>query len=279
MTALGAYGFRVELDGDGDGSRWLVPQLPDAPVLRLRRIRAEPSSEPAQIDGEVLNARFAEGLRVRARNGEETIDFIASRELSDAELIHPCLANPAAIHWAWKGGESLHAGAFVTDGGAVLLLGTNEAGKTTTLDHLATERGVTVLADDLAVLDRGDVMAGPRGLDLRRPAAPTAAPERTNEAVLVRDGQRLRRGLPAAPARAPVRAWVALAWGDRLALEPVDAATRLRTLAAARRVRSLSGDGTTVLELAALPAYRLVRPRLPGLLEASVSLMLDRLSM
>jgi hypothetical protein len=34
---------------------------------------------------------------------------------------------------------------------------------------------------------------------------------------------------------------------------------------------------TAILQLAALPAYRLVRPRDPVVLEASVALMFDRL--
>ena len=72
----------------------------------------------------------------------------------------------AALAARWLRRESFHAGAVVVEGGAWAILGDKEAGKSSTLAHLALN-GYTVLSDDVLVLERGSVFAGPRCIDLR----------------------------------------------------------------------------------------------------------------
>jgi hypothetical protein len=156
--------------------------------------------------------------------------------------------------------------------GALLLLGDKQAGKSTTLAHLAESAGMAVLSDDLAVLTRElDVLAGPRSIDhLGGWFGITEL-----GAVPVRGGERQR--LAPAPPSARVRGWVQLAWGQSIELEPLDGAARLRLLAGARRARALGGDPQTLLELAALPAYRLSRPRSLAALIPATELLLGAL--
>jgi hypothetical protein len=270
MPASGAYGFRVA--GVDAGHEWLVAQEHDAPLLRLERVLGPLPARPRVVSDEEIDVGLVEGVWLHARAGSDTVTFTAARPLDDAELIHPMLAPAAALHWMWGGREALHAGAVVLDAGALLVLGDKDAGKSTTLAHLAQAHGLPILSDDLVVLTRElDVLAGPRSIDHRSgwPEAVDAPP-----LVRVRGGERRRQLLPPAPPRARVRGWVQLAWGATLELAPLDGATRLRLLAGARRVRALRGDPQTLLELAALPAYRLTRPRsLPALIPTTELLL------
>jgi hypothetical protein len=293
VRTLGAYGFRVEGLGQR-AARWLVPQEPQAPLLSVERVRITAAMTPplrSRVDDAEAELLLRSRGWLQARAGDSVVRFVVDRDLDDAALVHPYLAPAAALHCAWRGQETLHAGAVVIGSEAVLLLGAREAGKSTTLHHLAEREGIAVLADDLAVISRrepgadgGDrangadarpleVLAGPRSIDLR-----AAAEDRSEVGERVRDGERVRLQLGEAPARVPLRGWVLLEWGDRLDLEPIEAQTRLETLARSRSYYFLHGDPRGVLELAALPAYRLRRPRERSSLSGTASSLLGAFS-
>ena len=189
----------------------------------------------------------------------------------DADLLHPYLAPAAALRWRWLGREVLHAGAFVSRAGAVLMLGDKEAGKSTTLAWLAEARSVPVLSDDLAVLREGRVLAGPRALDLR----PTVAADSGDLAAVlahgewVRHRQRLRVPLTPAPADVVVVGLVSLEWGPSVEVVPVPFAERLARIGAQRSYPGLDGDPVALLDLAAVPMVCLRRPRAPSSLPAA----------
>jgi hypothetical protein len=278
LSRLGAYGFRVT--GVDSGHDWLVPQEPGAPLLTLERVLGPWPDRPRVVSDEEIDIGLAEGVWLHARADSGTVSFTAERPLDDDELIHPLLAPATALHWMWGGREALHAGAVTLGNGALLLLGDKQAGKSTTLAHLAQSHGLAVLSDDLAVLTHDlNVLAGPRSIDHRsgseQPDAQTPITE--PQAILVRGGERHRQRLAPAPPRAQVRGWAQLAWGQTIELEPLDGASRLRILAGARRARALRGDPQTLLELAALPAYRLSRPRSLNALIPATELLLGAL--
>jgi hypothetical protein len=182
---------------------------------------------------------------------------------ADTDLLHPYLAAAAALRWRWSGCEVLHAGAFVSEAGAVLVLGDKEAGKSTTLAWLAAARGVTVMSDDLAVMRGNRVMAGPRALDLRPSVG--ARPGDLGSAVAdgewVRHRQRLRLHLAPAPGELPVVGLVSLEWGPSVEVVAVPFSERLSLLGVQRSFPRLDGDPAALLDLAAVPMVRLNRPR------------------
>lgn len=186
-------------------------------------------------------------------------------------LVHPFLAAVAAVHAAWNARLALHSGAFLAGGGAWLLVGASGSGKSSTLAALAAA-GTVVLADDLAVVAGGDVLAGPRGVDLR----PGVAAELGVAAHAVRRGLRERVQLGAAPLAAPLRGVVHLAWSaddTSPALEPLAPAERLARLAREDLWAVPAPGPDRLLELVALPAFVLHRPRDLAALAAVVTLL------
>lgn len=179
------------------------------------------------------------------------------RRVPHAQIAHPFLALPGCAFAYWRGADPLHGGAFAAGGGAVVVLGAKNAGKTTTLAGLATI-GAPVLADDLSVVERGHVLAGPRALDLRAGAARSVG--LWDHTRWVRGRRRLR--LPAVPGSLPLRAVVVLGWGPALSLHPMPIDERFPEL---RRLRFFSGFGPAAapvgMDLLAAPWWRLERPK------------------
>jgi hypothetical protein len=245
----------------------MQPQSPRAPCLSIETIEAAPDKSPSRLDESRADLSLSNGGRLRARRGDAVARFALPAVPSDAELLHPYLAPAAALAWQWAGKEALHAGAFVGSAGAILLFGEKEAGKSSTLAWLAERRGVTVLADDLAVIDGDRVLAGPRSIDLRAPSGdtePGATPVRAD---------RHRASLPVAPGSVTLGGFVVLAWGHRLELEPVPPARRLEVLAMYRTYAALPSDPVALLELAARPMFTLHRTRGPDALAAAAELL------
>jgi hypothetical protein len=182
------------------------------------------------------------------------------------------------------GRDALHAGAFVIDGRAWLLLADTCGGKSTLLAALSAT-GLPVLADDLAVIEGGCVLRGPRCVDLRseprsarhrgrdevRPVAPTPL-ERAN------GGERWRVSLPAAPARAALHGFVRLRFGRDLSLSPVPPAERLSTIARHRMWPAIRADPSATLAAAALPMVELERPLRLDRVDDSVERLVECLS-
>ncbi len=188
------------------------------------------------------------------------------------ELAHPCLGSVAVVFGRWDGRVVFHAGAVVVEGLAWGVLGSKEAGKSTTLAWLA-RAGFDVLADDLFVLEGKNALAGPRTIDLR----PLAA-ERLDGGeglVLVRQGQRHRLVLPPVPASAPLGGFVKLCVDDEESVELVPLNERVEALRQHLTLRRAGLPASTFLELLAMPMWRLSRStdwaRLPRLLDRLVT--------
>lgn len=246
-TSLGAYGLRV--DGLPGARQWMQRLAGTAPHVRLCVEVGTATESPSTYDRDAADLRLLSGGRLVARRGSEDVHLIVPSIPPDPDLLHPYLAPAAALRWRWAGREALHAGVFEGSDGAVLLLGGKEAGKSTTLAWLAGE-GVTVLADDLAILEGNRVMSGPRSIDLR-----------STGPVSVRCGQRQRLTLPAAPASLPLAGVAVLEWGDRVEVSPLALTQLWEALMPQRMFPALGADPASLLDLVASPAYRFIRPR------------------
>lgn len=252
----GCYGFRL---AGVDGGRALLVDAPaDWPLLDVRQ-------EAASGTGPAVDRVGADRAELPLHDGWATVDrsparatFHLHRPRPAGDLIHPYLAPAAALVARWAGLESFHAGAFVAGGGAWVVLGDKEDGKSTTLAHLALE-GSEVLTDDLAVLDHGCVLAGPRCIDLRESAAAQLGVGEPLGVVGVRERWRLPLD-PAAPC-VPLRGWVRLAWGDEVSVEEVRGAERMLALLPFRSVRLTPEEPRALIDLGSLPMLRLRRPR------------------
>jgi hypothetical protein len=80
------------------------------------------------------------------------------------------------------------------------------------------------------------------------------------------------------PATAELAGFVTLEWGDEVRFEPLDAGARLWSISDNAFMGPAKTDRLATLELAALPAYRLVRPRRIDALDEVAAQLLRRLS-
>jgi len=261
IRELGAYGLR--LGGVTHAARLMIAQAPGAPMLELRVQPAPPDESPSFIGRDAADLRLLGGGRLRARRGEGVVTFALPEPVRPDELVHPYLAAAAALVWQWEAREALHGGVFTFGEGAIVLFGGKESGKSTTLARLAGERDAAVLADDLAVLDGGRALAGPRSLDLR----PNG---RRCEGDPVRRGERIRIQLPPSPPSMPVAGSIMLDWGAEVKVQQVPVRDRLAVLAA-QRTYPLPGDPVALLELATRPIYAITRPRTLDALAATIA--------
>jgi hypothetical protein len=255
----GAYGLRIE--GLETAAAWMHCLPASAPCLRVEIVvRAGAHDQPSEVSPECVNLRLVGRGRMLMRRGDDRARFTFAAPPRGPDVLHPYLASAAALAQLWAGREALHAGAFATPAGAVLLLGGKEGGKSTTLAALAREHRVAVVADDLAVIERGSVLAGPRCIDLRSIGA--VEPRLTEGGEPVRGAGRLRLTVPAVPAVMPIAATVSLGWGTRVDLRPVEPSQRIGELLAQRMYGALLPvDHDAFLGLAALPVMKLMRPR------------------
>ena len=261
MSDAGAYGLTVA--GLPAAAAWMQPPMNGAPRMDIRVEVGPTDDSPSRVDRDSADLHLVGGVRLRSHRGHETAVFRSSVRPPDTDLLHPYLGAAAALRWRWSGHEVLHAGAFVSAAGAVLVLGDKEAGKSTTLAWLASVQGVTIMSDDLAVLRENWVMAGPRALDLRpgvgaRPGELEAA---AADGEWVRHRQRLRLHLGPAPAELPVAGLVRLEWGPSVEVVAVPFSERLSLLGAQRSFPGLDTDPVAVLDLGTVPMVRLRRPR------------------
>jgi hypothetical protein len=269
----GAYGFRLEgLDG---ASAALV----DAPRRwpRLSIVRAADGDRP---DTESVTEDYARlwlsgGAWAEIDREAAQADVRVPAGTSDKALVHPYLAPVALVMSRWLGREGFHGGAILADGGVWAVLGEKTAGKSTMLAWLA-RRGTPVMSDDVLVIDGSCVFAGPRSIDLRADAAEHLGAGDP----LGHLGARERWRLPLAPvpAEAPLRGWITLAWGDRVAVEPLRGAERLRALIPHRGVRLMPSDPGALLRLTELPHLSLTRPRSWASLDAAADRLLESIA-
>jgi hypothetical protein len=167
--------------------------------------------------------------------------------------VHPRLTRMVLERLRLEDPTGLHAGALLTDAGAWVVIGPRFSGKSTIM-HAAWTRGLTILSDDVALIADGDVLAGPRCLDLRVPE-PGTVPVR---------GDRYRVTLPPTVARAPLAGFVHLAWEDGLTgprVRRLGPAERLERLVDPERADAVPVQAVALLDLVTVDALVLERPR------------------
>ena len=161
-----------------------------------------------------------------------SVRFEVPHALRPDELVHPYLAPAAAVIGRWLGRESVHAGAFAVDDRALGIVGTREAGKSSTLAWLALA-GTEVLCDDLLVIDGRSTFTGPRSIDLREDAAARLGAGEAIGVTGARERWRLRLG-PAGD-RHVLAGFVFLTWGDGVTVRSLGAGERLAAARATAR--------------------------------------------
>lgn len=229
-----------------------VPAGQDVPVLV--RQTPHPPSRPTDFDPVHGGVRELTDGRLLTLDRDRGCATFHGPALPADLLAHPYLGPVATVFNRWAGRETFHAGAFVLDGRAWVVLGPRNAGKSSLLAALHA-RGTEVVSDDIVVVDELAVRSGPRCVDLRQPVPGIALDTRT-----VRAGSRARVGLPPVAARTPLAGWLFLHWGSRLTLDPVPGAELLGRLAARRSWPHLPSDPVALLAMAALPGWDLTRP-------------------
>lgn len=261
VPVLGTYGF--ELHGLRDPRRFLTPVERGAPTLRVVHERLGAGPEPPEPAGTVRVAPeeaelwMSDGDRIVLDRATLTARFITREPFDDGAILHPYLGLPASIASHWLGRQALHGGAFRIGDRAWALVGGREAGKSSILAWLFG-RGHDIVSDDILILDRRDLLAGPRSVDLRGPVADRLGGEHIG-VVGSRERWRVRPGT--VPPRTPLAGVVHLEWGDELAIEPIPPADRLAALVQHCVLRPRPDESLAYLEIASLPAWRLTRPR------------------
>jgi hypothetical protein len=272
---VGVYGLQIR--GLERASAWMQPAAASAQNLAIE-VCAIPRSQVSKstLESDLADVALLGGGRLRMRRGEDKARFSFPAPPPEADVLHPYLAPAAALAQLWAGNEALHAGSFLAPAGAVLLLAGKEGGKSTTLAWLASELNVPVLADDLVVIAAGDALAGPRCLDLRWGHGRDSGGDELG-GRMVRAATRRRFGLGAAPGSAPVVGTVVLEWGPAVELASLPGPARMSELAKVRMYGArVPPDPTALLDLAAHPMLRLMRPRGAYGLRAAAEALLTR---
>ncbi len=267
---LGAYGIRLSgLDG---ATELLVDVGPEAPAYAITSQVGLTEAEAEHVDDASALLRLRSGGDIRVSRGERQVRFRVPHPVRPDELVHPYLAPAAAVIARWMGRESMHAGAFTAGGVALGIVGTREAGKSSTLAYLAAQ-GVDVLCDDMLIVDGDRPVPGPRSIDLRADAAERLGAGESIGMTGARERWRLRLG--PTDGAAVLRGGVFLAWGERVEARQLPGPERLARLAAERGLRLPPARPEALLELTSLPAWELSRPRDWASLPQAADLLLE----
>jgi hypothetical protein len=263
-----------------------LPDLGDAVDLLIEASEGWPRWQIVLATGSGAPTEFVEPSRARMRSlpsGWVDIDFSTytstlhlPHEPPHAHIVHPFLSSTAVVVAHWRGLQSFHAGAFVTDHGAWAILGDKGAGKSSLLAALSRV-GVPILTDDILVIDEKlQGFAGPRCIDLRRE---TATELEVGVALgVVGTRERWRLHLEPVPAELPLAGWICLDWSDELAILGVPAKDRLRALYENIGLRVEQHDRgvlARLMELLALPMLRVRRPSNMTTLVETAEVVLD----
>jgi hypothetical protein len=267
----GAYGLAVH--GLEPCRRLLPIAGHDWPAVRIESRRRENGERPPQIlddDQALIWTRDGGHAMLDRRRGTATA-FHAT-PLGPEELVHPLLAYAGAVFGGWMGRYAFHAGTLVADGRAWAMLGGTQSGKSTLLAAVAGQ-GYEVLADDTLIVDGGErAFAGPRCIDLRDPAPEILGVR--DRVSPVRTPVRYRMTVPPIASEVPLGGWIHLAWGSSVAVNPIPLGERLARLSRLRAWQP-ERDALAMLDLAALPAFELRRPRSWDLLPRAAEAVLE----
>lgn len=265
----------------------LRPVADDAPELVLGVERDAPSLTADHLDDTSMAHRMPLGAgEVRMSRVPLRADFVFRDPVDLRAVVHPAMARVGATAARWLGRDCVHAGAFVLDGGAWGVLGAKGAGKSSLLAQLHL-LGVPVLSDDVLVLERGSVLAGPGSIDLRRPAAdalgigellPLPGPvEQTPDGPVQRE--RWRVALGTTPASVPLRGWLMPAWSESEAgLTTVPAAARVPLIVQNVPFRHPRADPEHFFDVAMRTSFVWTRPRDFSRSEESATRLLELLA-
>jgi hypothetical protein len=252
-------------------SEWLgEPTSRDWPRVSLLTSRADLRAAELSVNPHRALLPLPDGGRIDIVRDPPAVHFQFVRPFTAQELVHPLLGPAAGVLGRWLGREALHAGAFIANGHAWVVLGGNLGGKSTLLAGLALA-GHDILADDVMVIEGGRAFAGPRCIDLRLPVP--AELELDRDLVPVRGGVRGRLIVDDCVPEAPVAGFIHLSWTP-------DGATSLRSLPARERIARLAAhrrwiwgpdEPSDFLQLAALPAFELSRAKTSGGLTSAVA--------
>jgi hypothetical protein len=269
FSGHGAYGFRVA--GPGGLERLLVEAEPDWPLFTVDVVVAEGEPVAESVDGESALLRLRTGGQVAIERGPGRVVYTVPAPLSPDEVAHPFLAPVAAVVAHWHGRESIHAGGFLVGDAVWGVVGDRLGGKSSLLAALA-QRGVPVLVDDMLVLDGGVAFAGPRSIDLREDAAAHLGIGLDIGVAGARPRWRVR--LDGVDPRARLAGWVFLDWAPGIEVVRLPASETLQRLLRNRGIRLAPPDPSAFVDLSALPAWELRRPRSWDALDATVERLL-----
>ena len=257
---VGAYGLHL-------------PDLGDAADLLVEAPAGWPQWQIALATGSGAPTEFVEQSRARVRSAPSgwvdidlsthTTTLHLPQEPPHPHIAHPFLGSTAVVVAHWRGLQSFHAGAFVTDHGAWAILGDKGAGKSSLLAALS-RMGVPILTDDLLVIgEELQGFAGPRCIDLRRETASALNVGMDLGVVGTRERWRVQLD-PIIAAELPLAGWICLDWSNEPAILGVPAKDRLRTLYENIGLRVEQHDPrilARLMDLLALPMVRIRRPR------------------
>ena len=270
----GAYGFRIT--GFDRPEHLLVPVPPEwegVEIVRLEcgPVRRRPDAQGvAELwwDDREVTMWTSDTDSVTLDRASMRLVLTTRRRVDDEVLSHPYLGLPLAVANRWRDRQVLHGGAVVLGGRAWCVLGTKEAGKSSTVAWFAG-RDHPVLSDDLLVIDGDELCAAPRCVDLREPSAGLGG----IEVQLLPGRRRWRVSLGPVPSTVPLGGLVYLEWGDEARLEAVAPTDRIVALFESSVLGPSMADAAAYLDLATLPTWRLVRPHgLEGLDDANAQL-------
>jgi hypothetical protein len=267
----GAYG--LHLPGLVDA----VDLLVEAPEewMRWQIVLATGSGSPTEfVEQSHARVRSAPSGWVDIDLSTRTSTIHLPEEPAHAHVVHPFLGSTAVVAAHWRGLQSFHAGAFVTDRGAWAILGYQGAGKSSMLAALS-RMGVPILTDDVLVIgDELQGFAGPRCIDLRRETA--SALSLGVDLGVVGTRERWRLQLDPVAVELPLAGWICLEWGEP-AILAVPAHERIGILYQSIALRVEQHDPhilTRLMDLFALPMVRVRRPRSMAALKETVTTVL-----
>ena len=253
----------------------LVPVPADWPAVDVAVDMGRLEGDGEFVDDDHGRIRLRTGGWVDLDRDPGRARYTVPGPLSPDELVHPFLAPVAAVFGHWLGRESIHGGGVALGDTAWGIVGDRLGGKSSLLAALAVG-GTDIVCDDVLVVDGRDVFAGPRTVDLREDAA--AALGVGAEIGLAGARERWRLQLEPLDRQLTLGGWVFTEWSDELDMKRLPASETLIRLFQNRSVRLQPRDPTEFLELAALPAWELRRPRSWASLPATLELVLGVLA-
>ena len=242
------------------------------PVFDIRIETGDATVAGDRFDSASAQVRLRTGGSVAVERMPGRATFTVPLPLTMDELVHPYLAPVAAIAAHWHGRESLHGGGIALGGAVWGIVGDRLEGKSSLLAALAA-RDVDVVCDDMLVVESTDAFAGPRTIDLREDAATALGVGVGIGVAGARARWRVRLG--PVPPRLPLAGWIFADWAERIEIRRLSASETLLRLLRNRGIRVPPLDPAVFLQLGALPAWEIRRPRLWSALPDVVSAMLD----